>query len=166
MDGVDPLCVPTMVIGLTNKRSLIDPALLRPGRFEVQIEVPLPRTVEQRLSILKVHTRHMHAAGRLLVRDAPEGCAASRYSNKGLPSYDELLQTLAVECDGFSGALLAGVARAAASHALERAVEEFTLHAEKGSLLEDCVVTKEDFTSAIQDVKNSIGNSDFTETGK
>lgn len=37
MDGVDPLPVPTLVIGMTNKRSLIDPALLRPGRFEVSI---------------------------------------------------------------------------------------------------------------------------------
>ncbi len=36
MDGVDPLPVPTLVIGMTNKRSLIDPALLRPGRFEVR----------------------------------------------------------------------------------------------------------------------------------
>lgn len=35
MDGVDPLPVPTLVIGMTNKRSLIDSALLRPGRFEV-----------------------------------------------------------------------------------------------------------------------------------
>jgi hypothetical protein len=37
MDGVDPLPVPTLVIGMTNKRSLIDPALLRPGRFEVSL---------------------------------------------------------------------------------------------------------------------------------
>ena len=59
MDGYDPLVVPTLVIGLTNKRSLIEPALLRPGRFEVQIEVPPPNTDEQRLSILKVHTKHM-----------------------------------------------------------------------------------------------------------
>lgn len=43
MDGVDALGVPTLLIGLTNKRSLIDPALMRPGRFEVQIEVPKPR---------------------------------------------------------------------------------------------------------------------------
>lgn len=35
MDGADPLPVPTLVIGMTNKRSLIDSALLRPGRFEV-----------------------------------------------------------------------------------------------------------------------------------
>ena len=33
MDGVEPLPVPTLVIGLTNKRSLIDKALLRPVRL-------------------------------------------------------------------------------------------------------------------------------------
>lgn len=38
MDGVDGLGVPTLLIGLTNKPSLIDSALMRPGRFEVQIE--------------------------------------------------------------------------------------------------------------------------------
>jgi ATP-dependent 26S proteasome regulatory subunit len=79
MDGVDPLPVPTLVIGLTNKRSLIEPALLRPGRFEVQIEVPPPRTTEQRISILKVHTKNMYEAGRLLVRDAPAGSPAAKY---------------------------------------------------------------------------------------
>ena len=63
---------------MTNKRSLIEPALLRAGRFEVQIEVPKPKTVTQRVSILNVHMKKMYAAGRLLVRDAPEGTAASR----------------------------------------------------------------------------------------
>jgi SpoVK/Ycf46/Vps4 family AAA+-type ATPase len=41
--GVDPLSVPTLLIGLTNKPSLIDPALMRPGRFEVKVEVPKPK---------------------------------------------------------------------------------------------------------------------------
>ncbi|EEC51674.1 predicted protein [Phaeodactylum tricornutum CCAP 1055/1] len=163
MDGVDTLCVPTLVIGLTNKRSLIDPALLRPGRFEVQIEVPPPRTVDQRVSILQVHTRSMHEAGRLLVRDAPIGSAAARQATIDLPSYDELLQMLAAECDGFSGASLAGVSRAAASHSLERAIEVFASHARSGSLLEACVVTREDFSSAINDVLNSVGTDDFKE---
>lgn len=54
-------------------------ALLRPGRFEVQIEVPPPRTNEQRVSILKVHTKSMNRAGRLLINDPPSGTAASRY---------------------------------------------------------------------------------------
>lgn len=77
MDGVDELAVPTLVIGLTNRRSLIEPALLRPGRFEVQIEVPPPKTVAQRVSILKVHTSRMYKAGRMMVSDAPRGTPAS-----------------------------------------------------------------------------------------
>ena len=67
--------------GLTNKRSLIEPALLRPGRFEVQIEVPKPKTVTQRVSILNVHMKNMFEAGRVLVRDAPDETAASRRIN-------------------------------------------------------------------------------------
>jgi len=155
--------VPTLVIGLTNKRSLIDAALLRPGRFEVQIEVPPPRTVEQRVSILKVHTQHMQAAGRLLVRDAPDGTAATRRMSDDLPSYAELLLTLAVETEGFSGASLAAMCRAAASHALERAVEEFThQHREGNSLLKDCVVTIEDFEESKKDFEN-LDESDHSE---
>lgn len=80
MDGVEALVVPTLVIGLTNKRSLIDAALLRPGRFEVQVEVPPPKTAAQRISILKVHTKQMLDAGRLLVSDSPPGTAAARYA--------------------------------------------------------------------------------------
>jgi hypothetical protein len=45
----------------------------------VQIEVPPPRTLEQRMSILKVHTKNMYEAGRILVADAPIDSAAGRY---------------------------------------------------------------------------------------
>jgi len=78
MDGVDPLKVPTLVIGLTNKRNLIEPALLRPGRFEVQIEVRKPRTIAQRVSILNVHMKTMFQAGRVHVSDSPEKSASAR----------------------------------------------------------------------------------------
>ena len=110
MDGVQPLCVPTLVIGLTNKRSLIEPALLRPGRFEVQIEIPLPKTNEQRVSILKVHTKHMYSSGRLQVKDPPEDSTAQKVvtDSASLLSYDDLLAKLAMDCDGFSGAAIAG----------------------------------------------------------
>ena len=171
MDGVEALSVPTLVIGLTNKRSLVDDALLRPGRFEVQIEVPPPRTKEQRASILKVHTQSMYDAGRLLVRDAPPGSPAalkSQQSGGNDPTYEELLGELARDTAGFSGASLAGVARAAASHALERAVEDFTAHVmndevlpSSSSLLTDCLVTCEDLTSAVRDVRNSQGRTDW-----
>jgi len=78
MDGVDALSVPTLVIGLTNKRSLIDSALLRPGRFEVHIEVPPPTTITQRVSILDVHMRKMYESGRIGVCDAPQGTVAAQ----------------------------------------------------------------------------------------
>jgi SpoVK/Ycf46/Vps4 family AAA+-type ATPase len=161
MDGVAPLVVPTLVIALTNKRSLIDAALLRPGRFEVQIEVPPPKTIEQRVSILRVHTRHMQETGRLLVRDAPIGTAAGVLADTDLSSYSKLLQSLAEETHGYSGASLAGVARAAASHALERAIEDDgRMFVEGHSLLSTCVVTVDDFQKAIDDFKN-LDDTDF-----
>lgn len=166
MDGVDPLVVPTLVIGLTNRRSLIEPALLRPGRFEVQVEVPPPRTTEQRISILKVHTKDMNKAGRLLVRDAPGSSPALRRAEEvgeTLPTYEELLRTLAEKCKGFSGASISAVCRAAASHALERAVEEFTHDPSDPSSLSDCVVTQNDFNDALVDVLASQGDSDWSE---
>ena len=52
MDGLNEVHN-TLVIGLTNRRELINPALLRPGRFEVQIEVTLPDE-ESRREIFEV----------------------------------------------------------------------------------------------------------------
>ncbi|KAL7519704.1 hypothetical protein ACHAWX_004455 [Stephanocyclus meneghinianus] len=167
MDGVDPLSVPTLLIGLTNKPSLIDPALMRPGRFEVKIEVPKPKTVEQRASILRVHTSSMMNSGRVLVRDAPVGSASWRQMQQmdrsELPTYDELVDLIAIECDGMSGASLAGVARAAASRALERAVTDFVGHVANVSnevtgvrnTINDCLVTQSDFEKAVDDVFES-----------
>jgi proteasome regulatory subunit len=46
------------IIGATNRIDILDKALLRPGRFDRIIEIPLPDE-EGRLSILKVHTRSL-----------------------------------------------------------------------------------------------------------
>ncbi|USS40392.1 proteasome-activating nucleotidase [Thermococcus aggregans] len=50
------------VIAATNRPDILDPALLRPGRFDRLIEVPLP-DFKGRLEILKVHTRRMNLRG-------------------------------------------------------------------------------------------------------
>ena len=77
-------------------------------------------------------------------------------------SYEELLANLAKDCDGFSGAAIAGAARAAASRALERAVEEFS-DENAGTDIMNCLGTQKDFYEAINDVRSSMGNYDHTE---
>jgi len=57
MDGIQKL-EDIVVIGATNRPDILDPALLRPGRFDRLIYVPPPDT-RARLEILKVHTRKM-----------------------------------------------------------------------------------------------------------
>jgi cell division protease FtsH len=55
MDGFEP-SAGIVMIAATNRPDILDPALLRPGRFDRQIMVPLP-TLEERIQILKVHFR-------------------------------------------------------------------------------------------------------------
>jgi hypothetical protein len=70
-----------------------------------------------------------------------------------------------MECEGMSGASLAGVARAAASHALERVVGEYSSavaeNKDSTETMMGCLVTLEDFDSAIWDVHESSGDSDW-----
>ncbi|MGA2302994.1 MAG: ATP-dependent zinc metalloprotease FtsH [Acidimicrobiales bacterium] len=55
MDGFDP-ATGIVVLAATNRPEVLDPALLRPGRFDRQVVIPLP-TLPERLAILKVHSR-------------------------------------------------------------------------------------------------------------
>ena len=82
-----------VVIGATNRPDIIDPALLRPGRFDRIIYVP-PPDKKARLEILKVHTRKMPLAP------------------------DVNLQEIAELTEGYTGADLAALCREAAMTAL------------------------------------------------
>ncbi|MBI4174863.1 MAG: AAA family ATPase, partial [Candidatus Aenigmarchaeota archaeon] len=84
-----------VVISATNRPDILDPALLRPGRFDRQILVPTPDE-KSRLAILQVH-----------VRDMP------------LDS-DVDLKKLSKETAGFSGADLSSLVREAGMHAMRR----------------------------------------------
>ena len=59
-----------------------------------------------------------------------------------------------------SGASLSGVIRAAASRALERAVCDFSVSLDSSIALSDCLVTKSDFESAIEDVLKNNGKDE------
>ena len=60
MDGFDNRG-DVRIMAATNRADMLDPALLRPGRFDRLIEIPLPDK-ESRLHILKIHSRKMHIA--------------------------------------------------------------------------------------------------------
>ena len=92
MDGIEPLQRVT-VIGATNRPDLLDPALLRPGRFDRLIYVP-PPDKKARLEIFKVHTRRMPLAD------------------------DVDLEKLAEMTQGYTGADIAALCREAALIAL------------------------------------------------
>ena len=97
-----------LVIGATNRADLIDPALLRPGRFDRIVQVDLPDK-EGRLQILKLHTK-----------------------NKPL-AQDVDLEALARETFGFSGAHLESLANEAAILALRAKAKITQKHPQRSS---------------------------------
>jgi transitional endoplasmic reticulum ATPase len=88
VDGLEKL-ENVVVIGATNRPDLVDPALLRPGRFDRLVFVP-PPDERARLEIFKIHTRNMP-----LARDVD-------------------LRVLAKETEGYSGSDIAALCREAA----------------------------------------------------
>ena len=92
MDGFDPT-MGIVVLGATNRPEVLDPALLRPGRFDRQVTIPLPN-VNERQAILRVHTK-----GKEL-------------------SPNVNLEVVARGTPGFSGADLANLANEAAINAV------------------------------------------------
>ena len=58
MDGFDP-ATGIVVLAATNRPEVLDPALLRPGRFDRQVTIPLP-TLSERAAILRVHAKDKH----------------------------------------------------------------------------------------------------------
>ncbi len=94
MDGFDPT-EGIVVMAATNRPDILDAAILRPGRFDRQIVVPLP-DLDERLPILQVH------------------CKDKRVD----PSVD--LGTVARGTPGMSGADLANLVNEAALHAVRR----------------------------------------------
>ncbi len=67
LDGFDPL-KNVRIIAASNRPDVLDPALLRPGRFDRIIDVPLP-TYEARLEILFIHTRRMNLRKEVSLED-------------------------------------------------------------------------------------------------
>jgi vesicle-fusing ATPase len=138
IDGVDAIDN-ILVIGMTNRKELLDEALLRPGRLEVHVEISLPDK-EGRLQIFAIHTAGMRKNSYL--------------------DEDVDFDVLANETKNYTGAEIEGVCKGAAAFALfERNID--IENPTVPTNLSNICVTQADFRRAIADVPPVLGaNSD------
>ena len=123
MDGISP-ATGVIVLGATNRPDMLDPALLRPGRFDTKIELPLPDR-EARRTILEVHLR-----GKPL-------------------EVSDVLDQLAEETEGWSGADLEVFCNRAALNALSR-----TITARKAGRTAPISITPQDLDDALDFIES------------
>ena len=96
IDGIERL-ENVMILGATNRPDMIDPSLLRPGRFDRLVLVPLPDK-DAREEIFKVHT-------------------------KSMPLRGVSIEELSRETEGYTGADIEAVCREAAMNSLREDIE-------------------------------------------
>jgi transitional endoplasmic reticulum ATPase len=149
MDGLEEL-QSVVVIGATNRPNLIDPALLRPGRFDELIYVPVPDAAGRR-RILGIHTKSMPLAG------------------------DVDLDSIAQRSERFTGADLEDLVRRAGLNALRGSIEagsvtmaEFdkALEETRASVTEEMEREYEQIQSSLkQDAHSATGGIGFIAPG-
>ncbi len=121
-----------LLICMTNRIDLIDEALLRPGRLELQIEINLPDE-PGRLQILQIHTKKMGALGYL----------------NGVE-----LESIAAQTKNFTGAELEAVVRSAVSFSISKELDPSNL-TNVGKVKP--VLTQGDFIRSAREIKPQFG---------
>jgi transitional endoplasmic reticulum ATPase len=127
MDGLEIL-TNVVVIGATNRPDIIDPALLRPGRFDRILYVPPPDR-ESRLQIIKIHTKKKPLAE------------------------DVNLEDLADKTDGYTGADIASLSSAAVMLALREHITKYPDSKEAEKQTKDLKITMKNFDDAMKKIR-------------
>ncbi|MFX1590410.1 MAG: CDC48 family AAA ATPase, partial [Promethearchaeota archaeon] len=127
MDGLEEL-KDVVLIAATNRPDLLDPALLRSGRFGRHIEIPLPDK-DTRINIFKIHL-------------------------KDRPINDEIdIEALAQELEGYSGADIKAVCEEATILAIRKGVFHADINASNPNSYSKIKITQDDFERAIVKIK-------------
>ncbi|MDP3992370.1 MAG: CDC48 family AAA ATPase [Nanoarchaeota archaeon] len=127
MDGLEDLN-DVLVIGATNRPDMLDPGLLRPGRFDKILLVGAPDE-KGRLQVLNIHTEKMPIGdGKIALPNAKR---------------EALLKDISKKTEGYTGADLEAVAREAAMLSLRES-------------LESKFVTEEHFNEALKKIRPSV----------
>jgi len=126
MDGLEDLN-DVLIIGATNRPDMLDPALLRPGRFD-KILLVNSSNEKGRLQILKIHTKNMPIGDKKQFEDKDK---------------EKFLIDMAKKTEGYTGADIEALAREAAMLALRESVDAK-------------LVTKKHFDESLKKVKPSV----------
>lgn len=136
LDGVEDMNN-ILVIGMTNRIDIIDPAILRPGRLEIHVEIGLPDE-KGRLQILEIHTTRMRQAKRLAA--------------------DVDLKTLALQTKNFTGAELSSLVKNASAFACSREIND-PINQDQGMAKANPIVNAKDFDKAFDQTEPAFGRS-------
>jgi len=127
LDGIEKL-TGVLVLAATNRLDIVDPALLRPGRFDMVVEIPSPDE-QERLAILRVQTR---------------GKPVSQAVN---------LKAIAANTDGRTGADLSAICHHAALNAIRERVEEARGGKEETSVSRLLLIQSRHFEMALNEIR-------------
>ena len=135
------------VIGATNRLYAIDPALRRPGRFDKELEVPLPDS-DARYDILMKYVK-------LGNKDVYESEVNTAY-----------IKNLAERTEGYSGADISALYRETAMSAIRRqlVIDDTTGKARMLKAVEDITICKEDFEFAITMITSTSKRNESTKS--
>jgi transitional endoplasmic reticulum ATPase len=127
LDGLEIL-TNVVVIGATNRPDIIDPALLRPGRFDRILYVPPPDR-DSRLQIIKIHTKKKHLAE------------------------DVNIDQLAENTEGYTGADIASLSSTAVMLALREHISKYKEPNEAEKHKEELKIHMKHFEAAIKKIR-------------
>lgn len=119
-----------LLIGMTNRKDILDEAIMRPGRLEVVIEIGLPNE-QGRIDILNIHTKKIRE----------NNCLTD----------DVDMTTIAKNTKNYTGAELEGLIRSATSYAISR---EINISENKIDMKKELNIklTLDDFNKALNDI--------------
>jgi transitional endoplasmic reticulum ATPase len=129
LDGIQSL-QGVVVLAATNRIDMVDPALLRAGRFDKLVQVPLPDKAARK-EVLKIHM-------------------------KGIPTAKDVdVDKIVDMTDGLSGADLAQLANTAVSIVLQEFISKYPKPEDAKKHVEEAIVKMDAFTDALKKVRSS-----------
>ncbi|MCK4884930.1 AAA family ATPase, partial [Candidatus Bathyarchaeota archaeon] len=129
LDGLEEL-KDVVVIGATNRIDIVDPALLRPGRFDKLLRIPVP-DLEARKDILRIHLEKK-------------------------PLTDDVkIDTLAEKTEGYSGADLAALANTTSMLVIKEHITKSKTIEKAKETLKDLKISMKDFEKTLEKMEPS-----------